>query len=174
MKKLLAIALALVLALSMATVAFAANAQRTEPETVTENNGTADAEVWVLIDEGTLPEDPEDVDPEGDDVVYSVSIDATAADFTYTFDKDYDAATHKYKGGTWNKESANIVVTNDSNTKVGISAAWKTEAGVTIDGLSATRNDVKVTQVQLSTRLHKVARASRWAKSSTPTTTVTQ
>ena len=152
MKKLLAIVLALVLALSMSAIAFATNEARQEPEAVTTNNDEAEAEVWVLIEKENLPDEPEDVDPDGDDVVYSVSIDATAADFTYDFGENptYDPTTHKYvagEGAGWTSPtSANIIVTNDSNTSVKISAAWKTgETGVTVDDLSATKNDVKAT-----------------------------
>lgn len=154
MKKLLAIVLALVLALSMTAVAFAANADRTDPDPnkVTSNNGTATGEVWVLIEKENLPDEPEDVDPDDDDVVYSVSIDATAADFTYDFGENptYDPNTHKYvagEGAGWTSPtSADIIVTNDSNTSVAISAAWKTgEEGVTVADASATKNDVKAT-----------------------------
>lgn len=131
MKKLLAIALALVLALSMATIAFAENAERTDPNPnkITTNEGTAKGEVWVLIDEGTLPDDKDDIDPEGpnkDDIVYDVVIDATAADFTYKFDKNYNPATHKYEGGDWQAPtSAPIKVTNNSNTSISVTAAWE-------------------------------------------------
>ena len=153
MKKLLAIVLALVLALSMSAIAFATNEARQEPEAVTTNNDEAEAEVWVLIKKDNLPDDADDVDPDDDDnVVYSVSIDATAADFTYDFGENptYDPATHKYvassDGGWKTPTNADIIVTNDSNTSVAISAAWKTgETDVTVDDLSATKNDVKAT-----------------------------
>ena len=142
MKKLLAIVLALVLTLSMATIAFAANDKRTDPNpnvidvdlsegaTLTDENNSAKGEVWVLIDEGTLPDDAEDIDPEGpnkDDIVYNVVIDATAADFTYKFDKNYNPATHKYEGGEWQTpKSAPITVTNNSNTSISVTADWET------------------------------------------------
>lgn len=134
MRKFLAIVLALVLALSMATVAFAA-----DKATVTANNESADVDVKVVIDSSTFdkptdpndpdypdgPGDPDDVNPDSSIAVYRIDIDATDAEFKYTFDSNYDAGSRTYKNGKWNKESANIKVTNSSNTAVNISAKWK-------------------------------------------------
>ena len=134
MRKFLAIVLALTLALSMATVAFAA-----DKATVTANNESADVDVKVVIDSSTFdkptdpndpdypdgPGDPDDVNPDSSIAVYRIDIDATDAEFKYTFDSNYDAGSRTYKNGKWNKESANIKVTNSSNTAVNISAKWK-------------------------------------------------
>ena len=134
MRKFLAIVLTLVLALSMATVAFAA-----DKATVTANNDSADVDVKVVIDSSTFdkptdpndpdypdgPGDPDDVNPDSSIAVYRIDIDATDAEFKYTFDSKYDAGSRTYKSGSWNKDSANIKVVNSSNTAVNISAKWK-------------------------------------------------
>lgn len=130
MKKILAIVLALALALSMSTVAFAA---------ITENNGSEDAEVKVVINSDAFkaptdpedpdypdgPGDPDDVNPDSKLAVYKVDIDATEAVFEYTFDADYNTETHQYDGGSWTNLTAPIKVSNHSNTAVNVTAAWK-------------------------------------------------
>ena len=149
MKKLLAIVLALVLALSMTAVAFAAN-----PDPIESNNGTANAEVWVRIDKDELPDDAEDVDPDSDDVVYYVEIDASDAEFTYTFDSaSYDPETHLYNGGSWDKESADIIVTNNSNTSINVTAAWKDNGGE-LNNVKATLTDT-TTPIKLPSAVNK-------------------
>ena len=135
MRKFLATVLALVLALSMATVAFAA-----DKATVTANNTSADVDVKIVIEAGVFdpndpsnpdypdgpgPGNPDDVNPDSKAAVYRIDIDATDAEFKYTFDSNYDAGSRTYKNGKWNKESANIKVVNSSNTAVNISAKWK-------------------------------------------------
>ena len=161
MKKLLAIVLALVLALSMTAVAFAAeNTDRSPNPTIsvekgtdlTDDNNSAKAEVWVLIDESKLPEDPTDVDPDGDDVVYNVAINATGADFEYEFNANYNPATHKYEGGSWTKDTGTIVVTNNSNTSITVTAKW--ENGGTKNDVAASLTDEN-TAVTLPSAVNK-------------------
>lgn len=149
MKKVLAITLALVLALSMATIAFAAN-----PAPIETNNGSANAEVWVRIDKDDLPDDAEDVDPDGEDVVYYVEIDASDAEFTYTFDSaTYNPDTHLYEGGSWDKETADIIVTNNSNTSINVTAAWKDNGGK-LNNVEATLTDT-TTPIKLPSAVNK-------------------
>lgn len=133
MKKVFAIVLALALALSMATIAFAA-----DKATITENNGSADVDVRIIIDSSTFdkptdpndpdypdgPGNPDDVNPDSSIAVYKIDIDATAAEFKYTFDSEYDTTSRTYKNGSWNKTTADIKVANSSNTAVKVTAAW--------------------------------------------------
>ena len=128
MRKLLAIVLALALALSMATVAFAATITNETPD-LTDSS----SEVKIKINNGTLPENPGDIDPEGpdaDDIVYKVDIDASGAIFEYTFDANYNADTHQYEGGSWDELSKNIVVTNHSNTGIDVTSDFKDNDGL--------------------------------------------
>lgn len=155
MKKLLAIVFAIVLTFSMATIAFAA-----DKATITANNGSADVDVKVLIEAGVFdpndpsnpdypnrpgPGNPDDVNPDSKAAVYKIDIDATDAEFKYTFDSDYDTSSRTYKNGKWNKDTANIKVINSSNTAVNVSAKWKNNGvknGVT-GTLSNTSFDLK-------------------------------
>lgn len=147
MKKLLAIVLALTLALSMATVSFAATITNDTPD-LTDSS----SEVKVIVKNGTLPENPEDIDPNGpnpDAIVYKVDIDATGAVFTYTFDANYNPDTHQYEGGNWDKSNDVITVSNHSNTGIDVTAEWKENgvAGVVVNAAAktATLNNVTST-----------------------------
>ena len=147
MRKLLAIVLALALALSMATVTFAATITNETPD-LTDSS----SEVKIIVKNGTLPENPEDIDPNGPNpeaIVYKVDIDATGAVFTYTFDANYNTTTHQYEGGNWDKTNDVITVSNHSNTGIDVTAVWKENgvAGVVVDAAAktATLNNVTST-----------------------------
>lgn len=138
MKKLLAILLAVVLTLTMSVVVFAAGE-------ITNDKKTADGNVNVGVktnggDDGIPDPNPKDVDPDGDDAVYSVDIDGVSITFTYEFG-DYNATEHTYGTGSWDKTSANITVTNHSNTSITVTPSWKN-----LDGASnGLKNGVQAT-----------------------------
>ncbi|MCH5170761.1 MAG: hypothetical protein J1F24_05685 [Oscillospiraceae bacterium] len=153
MRKFLAIVLALSLAFAMSTVSFAA---------ITENEGSEDAKVEVIINKDVLDDkydDPTDVDP--DDATYKVDIDASGAVFTYTLTAaDYDTETHQYNKGTWTDSyvvdsvstaddlKGAIIVTNHSNTSLDVTAEWKNagdDANETVAALTAKSYGVTAT-----------------------------
>ena len=168
MKKILAIVLALALAFAMSTIAFA---ETTATITDKDNLTDSSSEVKVIVKNGTLPEDPEDIDPDGPDadaIVYKVDIDATGAVFTYTFDADYNTETHQYEGGSWDKPNDVIKVSNHSNTGIDVTAEWKADgvSGVVVDATAktATLNNVKATlsntEFKLDSAVNKTAAPS--------------
>lgn len=138
MKKLVALLLAVVLTLSVSVIAFAETASGNDKATV-KQQGDADADVLVKItNEDTDPEDkdqnPEDVDP--DRATYSVEIDASGVVFTYKISdiSAYDPATHTYPG-SWDKQTGDIAVKNDSNTSITVTPAINGDA--TTHGVTA-------------------------------------
>ena len=151
MKKIVAIMLALALVFAMSTIAFAASTA-TISGTAAEvaENDSADVDVLVKLNNGSLPEDPEDVDPDGEDAVYKVDIDASGAVFTYTFDSNYNTGTHQYEDGSWDKTDDVIAVTNHSNTSITVTAAFKVGDSATTSTTTATKNNVTATLSNVS------------------------
>ena len=107
MKKLITSALALTLVLCSSATAFAADGvQAGEDE-------TGNVDVIVNTDDVLT--------------VYSVDIEWDSLEFTYSFgDGSWNPADHTIAGGSagWDKESANVKVTNHSNAGVNINALF--------------------------------------------------
>lgn len=121
MKKILAIMLAVMLTLSMSVVAFA---EEPEPK-------DGDVKVNIESNDPDAPDqDPDDVD--ADYATYYVTIDTADVEFTYEIAdlSSYDPQTHQYTG-QWkdSKTTGNIVITNDSNTSIDVTAAFKNGDG---------------------------------------------
>lgn len=95
MKKWIALALVLMLVLSVNVPAYA--------DTIGSANGSATGDVTVEVNGY-------------DQIVYAVTIDWTALNFTYNFE-GWDTKEHYYIG-EWQNESAAITVTNDSNIAI--------------------------------------------------------
>ena len=111
MKKLFALALALVLTFALAVTCFAAN-------DITSIGGTATNDVNVTYVAGGTSA-----------TVYGVDVVFDDMTFTYTAESEgtWDPDTHTYVDideAEWNKTSANIKVTNHSNTAVAVTVSY--------------------------------------------------
>ena len=123
MKKILAVALALTMIVGMSIPAFAAYDEADTVIPLTANYSKADAVLDTSV------------------IVYDVNVtyDAMTFNFTETANKtvwnptdlDY-TGTQTVTGGTWDKQTANITVTNKSNAALTISAEISGETGFTV------------------------------------------
>lgn len=73
---------------------------------------TSKGDVVIEIDKSTYPESATD-----EKAVYKVDVTWTELTFTYT-SPAWNANTHVYEGGSWDKDSGTITVTNHSNWSI--------------------------------------------------------
>lgn len=126
MKKVFALILTLALAFSLSVFAYAA------PITGTGSGDVGEVKVNVIPGSSNTP------------TVYYVTVDWDSLTFTYTrgsTTRNWDPEKHDYSdaggGGSWDKTSSDITVTNHSNTAIGVAMNFdggdteKTVSGVT-------------------------------------------
>lgn len=124
MKKLIAFALAALLATLFCVSVFA---EAVDPADIT-GGTTGDVTIKVQV---TDPSDPS-VPPVDPSKVYAVNLTWESLLFTYSGAVVWNETERYYEGGTWDNANGDIIVTNNSNAAVGVSA--------TID--TATKNGV--------------------------------
>ena len=116
MKKIATIFIAFALVLSISTTVFAA-------DPIESDGGFDENDVTVIVDKtGVGP-------------IYSVDIEWDSLQFTYSLGSGtWNPTDHTVSGGTagWDKDSANIKVTNHSNVDVSINAAFAENAATAI------------------------------------------